>query len=160
MGQTARRLSEPVLEVAGRQSPAALEIARGTGRLLCGLGLAAVYEVPLASGRRADVTAVSETGEIWIIEIKSCLADFRSDSKWPEYRDYCDRLLFAVSPGFPCEALPVDAGLILADGYAAEIAREGPLLPLAAARRKAMLIRVSRTAAQRLHAAMDPGLER
>ena len=40
--------------------------------------------------------AVSDTGSIWIIEIKSSIEDFRCDGKWPEYAGYCDQFYFAV----------------------------------------------------------------
>ena len=30
--------------------------------------------------------------------------------KWPEYREFCDRLFFAVAPTFPTEVLPPDTG--------------------------------------------------
>ena len=43
-----------------------------------------VNEVTLANGRRADVLAIGRNGEIWIVEIKSSIADFRADQKWPE----------------------------------------------------------------------------
>ena len=85
--------------------------------------MAAVSEVSLANGRRADVAAVAESGEIWIVEIKSSIEDFRTDQKWPEYREYCDRLFFAVAPAFPREILPADTGLIIADRYGGEIVR-------------------------------------
>jgi hypothetical protein len=140
----------------GRQSEAALEIARGAGRLLRSLGLASLSELPLANGRRADLAGLSEAGEIWIIEVKSCLEDFRADAKWPQYREFCDRLHFAVAPGFPLEILPEDTGLILADRFGAEIVREAPALPLPPARRKAMLIRFARQAALRIQTAADP----
>src|SRR5262249_35206509 len=99
----------------GRQSPAAFDICRGVARLLKAHGLAAVSEVALANGRRADVAGVADSNEIWIVEIKSCLEDFRADQKWPEYREFCDRLFFAVAPGFPLDVLPPDTGLIIAD---------------------------------------------
>jgi hypothetical protein len=146
---------------AGRQSPAAFDICRGVVRLLRAHGLAAVSEVTLASGRRADVAATAESGEIWIVEIKSSLEDFRSDQKWPEYRDYCDRLFFAVGPGFPREVLPPDTGLIIADRYGGDIVRVAPEHKLAGARRKAVTLRLVHTAAHRLQAIIDPeyGLE-
>ena len=68
---------------------------------------------------------VGDSGEIWIVEIKSCLEDFRADQKWPEYREFCDRLFFAVAPDFPREVLPADTGLIIADRYGGEIVRAG-----------------------------------
>lgn len=58
--------------------------------------MAPVTEVSLANGRRADIAAVAASGEIWIVEIKSSIEDFRTDQKWPEYRDYCDRLFFEI----------------------------------------------------------------
>jgi len=63
----------------GRQSPAAFAICRGVARLLRAHGLAAISELALANGRRADVAAIADSGEIWIVEIKSCLEDFRAD---------------------------------------------------------------------------------
>lgn len=132
-------------------------IRRGALRLLHALGFAAVAELPLASGRRADLMALGDNGEFWIVEIKSCMADFRADRKWQEYRLYCDRLLFAVAPEFPASALPQDAGLILADAYNGTLVREAPLHALAAARRKALLVRFGRAAAMRLQAQLDPG---
>lgn len=132
-------------------------IRRGALRLLHALGFAAVAELPLASGRRADLMALGDNGEFWIVEIKSCMADFRADRKWQEYRLYCDRLLFAVAPEFPASALPQDAGLILADAYNGTLVREAPLHALAAARRKALLVRFGRAAAMRLQAQLDAG---
>jgi hypothetical protein len=133
-------------------------IRRGSLRLLHALGFAAVSELPLASGRRADLVALGDGGQIWIVEIKSCVADFRADRKWQEYRLYCDRLLFAVAPDFPATILPADAGLLVADAYGGTLVREAPLHALAASRRKAVILRFARAAAARLSARLDPGL--
>jgi len=140
----------------GRQSRAAFEICRGVARLLKAHGFAAVCEVSLANGRRADVVGVSEQGQIWIVEIKSSIEDFRADHKWPEYREFCDRLLFAVSPEFPNEILPAETGLIIADRYGGELMRPAPEHKLVGARRKAMTLRVARVAALRLQGVIDP----
>lgn len=145
--------------IDGRQSEAALAVRRGVARLLRELDMAPLYEIVLASGRRADVMAVGRAGEIWIVEVKSCLADFRSDAKWPDYRDYCDRLFFAVAPDFPLEVLPEDAGLILADRYGGEIVRSAPEHKLAGGRRRALLLAFARTGAMRLSAVIDPAAE-
>lgn len=147
--------------VDGRQSERAADLARGATRLLAMHGFACVCELSLPNGRRADITALSATGEIWIVEIKSCLEDFRTDQKWSEYRDFCDRLLFAVAPDFPREVLPADTGLVIADRFGGEIARSAPEHRLAGARRKAMILRFARIAALRLSALYDPeaGLE-
>ena len=149
---------EPRLEFQrdGRQSAAAAEIARGVGRLLWSLGLASLTELPLANGRRADVVGLSDKGEFRIVEIKSSVEDFRADHKWPEYRDFCDRLYFAVGPAFPQQLLPLDAGLIVADRYGGEIAREAAEMRLPPARRKAMTLRFARVAALRLQSLADP----
>jgi hypothetical protein len=140
----------------GRQSPAALAVALGARRLLASHGFASVTELTLASGRRADIVGLGANGDIWIVEIKSCLADFRADRKWPGYRDFCDRFFFAVPTDFPHEILPHDAGLVLADGYGAAVLRGAPIHRLAGARRKAVMLRFAHAAAGRLHGLVDP----
>jgi hypothetical protein len=149
-------LAAKIVIVDGRQSPTALSVARGTCRLLRSLGYASVSEMPLASGRRADLVALGDDGEIWIVEIKSSIEDFRVDQKWPDYRWHCDRLWFATAPHVPLEIFPEDAGLILADSYGAEIIRPAPEHKLPAATRRSMLLRYGRLAAVRLQALADP----
>ena len=127
-------------------------LARGVQRLLMDHGYAPVLEVPLGNGRRADVVGLSAKGELWIVETKSCLADFAVDEKWPEYLDYCDRFYFAVTEQFPQGVLPLEAGLIVADGFGGAILRTPALTPLPGARRKAMLLTYARLAAARLAA--------
>jgi hypothetical protein len=107
-------------------------------------------ELGLASGRRADLITLSTKGEIWIVEIKSSIEDFRVDAKWPDYRLHCDRLFFATHPGVPLEIFPDDCGLILSDGYDAEIMRSAPEHRLAPATRKALTLRFARAGADRL----------
>lgn len=145
--------------VDGRQSARALEIARGTCRMLRALGLATITELPLANGRRADIVALSAKADLWILEVKSCLADFRSDAKWTNYADYCDRLYFAVAPDFPVEVIPAEVGLVIADRYGAEIVREPAEHRLAGGRRKAMLLDFARLTAFRIQLLVDPGQE-
>ena len=144
--------------VDGRQSDRALAIQRGTARLLRQHGFVSLPEVTLKSGRRADLLAVNGKGEIWIIEIKSSLADFRADTKWPDYWDFCDRLFFATNAQTPADIFPLEAGLILADAHGAEIIRHVEERKLAAARRKALTLRFGQVAAARLHAIHDPGV--
>jgi hypothetical protein len=140
----------------GRQSVVAAGVQRGVCRLLKAHGFAVLTEFTLATGRRADVTALKADGTIWIIEIKSSPEDFYVDAKWPEYRDYSDALFFAVPPTLDVGILPEDAGLIVADSYGAEILRSAPTHPLVAARRKAVTVSFGRVAAQRLHGLWDP----
>jgi hypothetical protein len=142
--------------VDGRQSAHALSVARGVGRLLRARGFAMVSELPLATGRRADVVGLGPAGDIWIVEIKSSIEDFRADRKWREYRLSCDRLFFASHAGVPTEIFPEDAGLMLADQFGAEVLREAPEHRLPGATRKAMLVRFARAAAHRLHGLVDP----
>jgi len=141
----------------GRQSEAAANIARGTMRMLAVRAFTPIMELTLANQRRADVVALGPKGEIWIIEIKSCLADYRSDGKWPDYDAFCDRFFFAVDANFPTDVIPCDSGLIIADRYGAEIVRDCTEQRLASARRKALTLRFARIASQRLHATLDPG---
>ena len=151
--------SEPVqidVPIDRRQSEAALAIARGTTRLLRSLGFACVPELPLPSGRRADLVALNERSEIWIIEIKSSVEDLRADHKWQDYRAHCDRLFFACKPELPCEIFPQDTGLIIADGYGAHLQCEAPEHRLAAPTRKLMTVRFALCAAQRLGRLNDP----
>jgi len=142
--------------------PAALApgqvIARGVCRHLRDLGFACVEELVPAAGLRVDVMAVGPRGEIWIVECKSSRADFASDRKWTGYLAWCDRFFWAVGAEFPLEVLPEDTGLILADGYGAEIVREAPEARLAGARRKAVTQKFARHAALRLQALRDPAL--
>ena len=144
------------MPIDGRQSERALSIARGTSRLLLSHGFSCVSELALASGRRADLVALDAGGEIWIVEIKSSVADFRADRKWVDYRMHCDRLFFATSQEVPCEIFPNDAGLIVADAFGASIVCEAPEHRLPAATRKSMMLAFARAAALRLQALADP----
>lgn len=135
----------------------AAEICRGTLRLMAHLGYVGVTEMTLASGRRADIAAIGPSGDIWMIEIKSSVADFKSDHKWREYMDFCDRLTFAVADDFPQDLIPPEAGLIVADAFYGAVIREAPETRLVPARRKAVTLRFARLAAARLSALTDAG---
>lgn len=142
----------------GRQSERALLVRRGVQRLFSDLGAVVLPELPLASGRRADLTVLGPKGEFLIVEIKSSVEDFRADNKWPEYRLHCDRFYFATHPEVPAGIFPDEAGFILADGHGAEILREAPEHRLAGATRKAMMLRFARAGARRLLAAELAGV--
>ncbi|SNY90133.1 hypothetical protein SAMN04515647_0279 [Cohaesibacter sp. ES.047] len=154
------RMIEPDITapVDGRQSQRAMEIQRGTSRLLRRHGFVCLPEMTLKSGRRADLFGINNKGEVWIIEIKSSVADFRADNKWPDYWDFCDRLFFATNQETPADIFPQEAGLIIADAHGAEIVRHVEEQKLAAARRKAVTLRFAQLAAARLHAIHDPGV--
>jgi hypothetical protein len=140
----------------GRQSDTAFATQRGACRMLRQRGFAALCELPLADGRRADIMALGDKGEIWIIEIKSSPEDFYGDHKWPFYAEFCDRLFFAIPPFMDPAIIPQAAGLIVADSFGAEIIRDAACHPLVAARRKAVTLRFARAAAYRLHGLADP----
>jgi hypothetical protein len=127
-----------------------------TTRFLRSLGFSCVSELPLPSGRRADLVALNERGEIWIVEIKSSIEDLRADQKWPDYRAHCDRLLFAFTQDLPCEIFPGETGLIVADAYGAHLHREAPEHRLPAPTRKLMTVRFAMAAAQRINRLIDP----
>ena len=61
-----------------------------------------------------------------------------------------------MPPDFPTELLPPETGLIIADAYDAEIIRPAPETKLAAARRKKMVLKFARNAADRLRRYVDP----
>ena len=132
-------------------------LARGVARHLRGHGFVTVEEFVPASGLRVDVMALGPKGEIWVVECKSGRADYATDRKWHLYLEWCDRFFWAVDADFPTDLLPGGSGLILADGYDAEILRMGPDTPLAPARRKMLLQGFARHAALRLQSYRDPG---
>lgn len=133
-------------------------LARGVCRHMLSHDFVTVEELVPTSGLRVDVMALGPRDEIWVIECKSSRADFQSDHKWQGYLEWCDRFFWAVDEDFPTELLPDETGLIIADGYDAEILRLGPETKLAAARRKVMMRKFARHAARRWHAARDPGV--
>src|SRR3954468_21007502 len=144
------------LPIDGRQSQIALAVARGTMRLLHQFGFSAVSELALPSGRRADLVALNSASEIWIVEIKSSIEDFRADQKWMDYRLHCDRLFFATTMEVPCEIFPKDTGLVVADAFGAHVVCEAPEHRLHAATRKCMMLSFARCAALRQQARADP----
>ncbi|QPC86276.1 MmcB family DNA repair protein [Mesorhizobium sp. NBSH29] len=149
-------LNNPIAD--GRQSERAIVIRRGVQRLMVQMGAHVLPELSLSTGRRADLVALTRQGDIWIIEIKSSVEDFRVDRKWPEYRLHADRFFFATHPDVPAEIFPPECGFILSDGYGAEILREAPEHRLAAATRKALMLRIARAGASRLLAAELAGI--
>jgi hypothetical protein len=131
-------------------------VCRAATRFCARRGWAPVTEVPLPNGRRADILALLPDGGFAALEVKSCARDFLTDAKWHEYREYCDRLYFAVDLDFPQELLPDDVGLVVAEAGEAALIREAPSHPLAPARRRSLLHRYAALAAERLAALEDP----
>ena len=142
----------PVIEAA----LAAALLSRGVCRALDQLGYASLVEFPLTNGRRADVLGLGKAGDLLIVEIKSSVADFRADHKWTTYRDFADRLYFAVPAHFPQALIPKECGLMLADQFDAALLREACTAPLNPNRRRALTLRFARIAAARLRRSLDP----
>lgn len=140
----------------------ARHIARGICRLFARNDIWCLAEMPLRSGRRADLMGVDARGHIVIVEIKVSRADLMGDAKWPDYLDHCDRFYWGLAPELDRACMegeafrPEACGLIVADGYDAEILRPAPLLPLAAARRKAEIERLARASLRRQVVGGDP----
>ncbi|WP_394349614.1 MmcB family DNA repair protein [Paracoccus thiocyanatus] len=131
-------------------------LARGVARMLAGLGHAALPEFVPSGGLRVDVISVTPKGEIWVVECKSCRADFVSDRKWQGYLEFCDRFFWAVDADFPEGLLPEGSGLIRADSWGAELVRMAPESRLAGARRSRLLRDIARVSTARLLALTDP----
>lgn len=133
-------------------------LARGVARHLRQHDFVSIEEFVPRRGLRVDVLALGPKGEFWVIECKSSRADYMADGKWQGYLEWCDRFFWAVDADFPTDLLPAETGLIIADGYDAEILRSGPETRLAPARRKVMLQKFARHAASRLQGWRDPGV--
>lgn len=155
------RLDGPVADPA--EVRAALAVARGIARLFARNDIWCLPEMPLRNGRRADLMGIDVRGQVIIVEIKVNRADLLGDAKWPDYLDHCDRFFWGLAAHLDRAVMETDAfrpaacGIIVADGYDAEILRPAPLLPLAAARRKVEVERLARAALRRQVVAADPG---
>ena len=153
------RSNDVMTQIAPVQMAPGFELARGVWRHLDTLDMTALTEFVPARGLRVDLVCLTPKGEIWIVECKSCLADFRADAKWQGYLEWCDRFFWAVPGDFPQEVLPEDGcGLIVADRFDAAILRDAPLDKMPAARRKAMTLKIARTAMRRQLGWLEPDL--
>jgi hypothetical protein len=159
MADSTALLTPPAFDAEVRQAHA---VARGIMRLFARNDIWCLSEMPLRNGRRADLMGIDPKGHIVIVEIKVARSDLLGDGKWPDYLDFCDRFYWGLPPGLdrgPLESelyRPDCCGIIVADGYDAEILRPAPLAPLAAARRKAETERLARAALRRLTVGGDP----
>ena len=145
-------------EDASARPPDGIALARGVCRMLIAQGFAPLTEFVPARGLRMDIIALGPRGEVWVVEVKSSVADFRADAKWQGYLEWSEQFFFAVPADFPAPILPAE-GLIRADPFSAEIVAQGPLRPMAPARRKALTLAFARTSAVRLAGLIDPGAQ-
>lgn len=143
---------------------AAQAVARGICRLFARNDIWCLSEMPLRSNRRADLMGIDAKGHLVIVEIKVSRADLLGDGKWTDYLDHCDRFYWGLAPHLDRACLeepgflPQRCGLIVADGYDAEILRPAATVPLAAARRKAETERLARAALRRQLSLIDLNL--
>lgn len=120
------------------------------------MGYAALREVSLSNGRRADLVGLDKGGHVVIVEVKSSVADYRADSKWHDYLPFSDEFFFAVDANFPLEILsesacfPSMTGIIVADEFGGEVIRIASARKLNAARRKNIHLKMARAGAARL----------
>ena len=142
-----------------RNTEAADSVVLGVSRLMRDRDETCLSEFTLKTGRRVDIIALDRKGLFTIVEVKSSVADFRSDNKWREYLNFCDRFYFAVPIEFPKDILPAECGLMVADGYGSESVRESPLRSMNSSRRKALTVRFARTAASRLRRLSDAAVD-
>ena len=155
---------QPAAIPADPDLKAAQAVARGICRLFARNDIWCLPEMPLRSSRRADLMGIDAKGHLVIVEIKVSRADLLGDGKWTDYLDHCDRFYWGLAPHLDRACLedpgflPDRCGLIVADGYDAEILRPAVTVPLAAARRKAETERLARAALRRQQALMDPKL--
>ncbi len=133
-------------------------VTRGVCRGLSDLGYSVLTEFTLANGRRVDVMALSGDGRFLATEVKVSTADFLGDTKWPDYLPYCDSFFFAVPDSFPRDLVPEQCGLIVADAYGAEVMRTPDHPLMHASRRRSVVLRFARVAADRLQLSRDPRL--
>ncbi|WP_260926224.1 MmcB family DNA repair protein [Novosphingobium sp. 9] len=138
------------------------DVARGIARLFARNDIWCLPEMMLRNGRRADLMGIDSRGQIVIVEIKVSRADLLGDGKWTDYLDFCDRFYWGLPPSLdraPLDGegfLPDRCGVIVADGYDAEIVRPAPLHQLAATRRKVEMERLARASMRRMTTLLDP----
>ena len=155
-------MRQPLPESDSHPALDAATVARGIARLFARNDIWCAAEVPLRNGRRADLMGVDAKGKLVIVEIKVARGDLLGDGKWPDYLDFCDRFYWGLAPGLDRNCLETDpyrpdcCGVIVADGYDAEILRPAPLHPLAPARRRTETERLARLAMRRLTVGGDP----
>ena len=160
-------MAEPLPILSSPEERAAQAVARGISRLFARNDIWCLSEMPLRAGsgsfgRRADLMGIDAKGQVIIVEIKVSRADLLGDGKWTDYLDHCDRFYWGLAAHLDRACMETDAflpercGLIVADGYDAEIVRPAATVPLAAARRKVETERLARAALRRHLTGIDP----
>ena len=113
-------------------------------------GNGVLREFKLSVKRRVDLITISDKGWITIIEIKSSVADFRSDKKWNEYIEWADQFYFGVAHNFPIEILPKEHGIITTDGFDIHKAQPSPVQKLNGSRRNTLVRKLAKASMRRI----------
>ena len=154
-------MSDATLLQPSTQRNDAASVARGIMRMFARNDIWCLPEMPLRGGRRVDLMGVDPRGKVIIVEIKVARGDLMGDAKWSDYLDHCDRFYWGIAPHLDRQLLESEAfqpdccGVIVADGYDAEILRPAPTHALAPARRKVEVERLARAALRRITVAGD-----
>lgn len=86
------------------------------------------------SGRlRADFLALNIKRQIIIVEVKSCVEDFKTDKKWRKYLPYCNKLYFALTPDVWDKLkaeIPQGIGVMITSGYGITIVQNAKNRPV------------------------------
>jgi hypothetical protein len=83
----------------GKRRSIADDLKKAGAGYLLKKGFSSHFEVGLCSwGKlRADVLAFNYKLQFILLEIKSCLADFRTDTKWEKYSDFANKVYFVMT---------------------------------------------------------------
>lgn len=132
------------------RSQVAAALKKAAAFYLFRYGFAVTYELGVMpwGSRRADIVANKVSGKIVILEVKSSLADFRTDKKWRSYLDYCDKFMFCTTEELYAkikDELPPEVGVVCLSpetGYA-YMAKKSPNLPITDENRITVLSRLA-----------------
>ena len=82
---------------------------------------------------RADFLALNTKRQIVIVEVKSCVQDFRTDKKWRKYLPYCNKLYFALTPEVwerLKTEIPQGIGVMVTNGYGVTVVQNAKTRPV------------------------------
>lgn len=99
-----KKKQKPVAELKNERntSPrteAAAALKKASAMMFFKYGYSMTFELGLKSWgrRRADVIGNKISGDLVLVEVKSSVADFRTDDKWTEYLEFADRVYLAFT---------------------------------------------------------------